>query len=39
MAELRQTMSNDEFFQWRAYHTWRNAMREFELEKAKAERG
>ncbi len=39
VAELRASLSNAEYVEWRAFHTWRHAMQEFEMEKAKAERG
>ncbi len=38
VAELRATMANDEYQEWRAFYTWRNAMAEFEVAKAKAKR-
>lgn len=39
MGELRQTMSSNEYQEWLAYYTWRNAMAEFEAEWTKAKGG
>jgi hypothetical protein len=38
VAELRHTMSSDEYQDWRAFNTWRNAMQDFEAEKARVQR-
>lgn len=38
VTELRCTMSNAEYQQWRAYQTWSNAMADFAARKAQGRR-
>lgn len=38
VEHMRDTISNVEYLQWRAYYVWRNAMEELEMQEVKAKR-
>lgn len=35
VQQMRDTLSNQEYIQWRAFHVWRNAQRDLELKTQK----
>lgn len=35
IEEMRERISNQEYHQWRAFFSWRDAMQKLEMEKAK----
>lgn len=39
VQQMRDTMPNDEYHQWRAFYSYRNAMQDLEEKKAQARRG
>ena len=39
VAQMRETLSNQEYLQWRAFYVWRNAQQELEAKTVKGIRG